>query len=215
MNTLADRLCAFDSATLYQAARNRGAMAPGIRSLTPGRRIAGPVLTVACPPGDNLMLHAAIAEARPGEVLVAQVHDASYGVWGEVLAVAAMARGVAALILDGSVRDIDGIRTLGFPVFARGTALRSANKQDLGCTRVPISCGGLLVWPSDYVVADDSGIVVLPQDSIDHILQAASGRAETERAMMESLRQGQTTMELLDLHAILARLSRERAGDFP
>ncbi|HWE61705.1 MAG TPA: RraA family protein [Chloroflexota bacterium] len=208
--TLIERLCAFDSATLYQAAGNRGAMAPGIHSLTPGRRVAGPALTVVCPPGDNLMLHAAVAEARPGAVLVAQVNAAGYGVWGEVLSVAAMARGIVALVIDGSVRDIDSIQELGFPVFAQGTALQTADKRDLGCIGVPISCGGQLVWPADYVVADDSGIVVIPREAVEQTLAAAAARVAKETAIMESLRQGQTTMDLLELRPILARSTEER-----
>jgi 4-hydroxy-4-methyl-2-oxoglutarate aldolase len=207
---LAAQLIAFDTATLYEAAGQRGAMAPGIHALTPAKRAAGPALTVICPPGDNLMLHAAVAEARPGEILVAQCHDPTIGVWGEVLTVAALAQGVAGLVIDGAVRDIDSIRALGFPVFARGTALRAARKAALGCLRAPISCGGLLVWPGDYVVADDSGIVVLGAAAVDATLQAAQARREKETALMESLRQGRTTMELLNLESILNGLTQDR-----
>ncbi len=197
--SLAARLAAFDTGTLHEAAGQRGAMAPGIHSLVPGLRVAGPALTVACPPGDNLMLHVAVAQAQAGEIVVAQCHDASFGVWGEVLSVAAQARGVAALVVDGSVRDIDAIRELGFPVFARGTALRGAQKAARGVVRGPISCGGLLVWPGDYVIADDSGLVVLPERDVTTVLDQAAARRDNESVMMERLRAGATTMELLGL----------------
>jgi 4-hydroxy-4-methyl-2-oxoglutarate aldolase len=202
------RLAEFDTATLHEAAGQRGALAPGIVSLVPGCRVAGPALTAACPRGDNLMLHAAVAEARPGEVLVAQCHDASFGVWGEVLTEAALARGIAALVVDGSVRDLDGIRALGFPVFARGTALQGAAKAELGTVRAPVSCGGVLVRPDDYVVADDSGVVVIARAEVDAVLAAAAERREKEARLVEELRQGRTTLELLGLEPVLERLAR-------
>lgn len=93
------------------------------------------------------MLHAAVADARPGEILVVQCHDASFGVWGEVLMTSAMAQGIAGLIIDGSVRDVDALRAARFPVFSRGLALKGAVKARRGLLRQPISCGGLLVWP--------------------------------------------------------------------
>jgi 4-hydroxy-4-methyl-2-oxoglutarate aldolase len=207
--TFAARLAEFDTATLYEAANQRGAMAPGLRTLLPGVRVAGPALTVICPPGDNLMLHAAVADARPGEIIVAQTHDPSFGVWGEVLTVAAMARGVAALVVDGSVRDIDSIRALGFPIFARDTALRSARKVERGCLRMPTSCGGLLVWPGDYLVADDSGIVVLAAGAAETVLEAALARRDKEAVLMDDLRRGGTTLDLLQLTAVLSQFMED------
>jgi 4-hydroxy-4-methyl-2-oxoglutarate aldolase len=203
---LCARLAAHDSATLYEASGQRGAMRPGIHALQLGKRVAGRALTVLSPPGDNLMLHAAIAAARPGEILVAQCHDGAYGVWGEIMTEGAMARGIAALVVEGSVRDIDTIRALGFPVFASGTSLLGTTKAVLGCLRVPISCGGQLVWPDDYIVADDSGIVVLSAATAQATLEAAEARRAKEAATIERLRAGATTMELMALEPVLAGL---------
>src|SRR2546425_10884388 len=119
----------FDTATLYEAAGQQGAMVPEIRPLARGTRLAGPALTVACPPGDNLMLHAAVADAAPGDVLVGQGHDFSFGVWGEVLMTAAQARGIAGLIFDGAVRDGGALRGAGFPVFCRAVSRRRGAKS--------------------------------------------------------------------------------------
>jgi 4-hydroxy-4-methyl-2-oxoglutarate aldolase len=207
----ASALAAFDTATLHEAAGQTGAMTRELVSLVPGRRVAGPALTAACPRGDNLMLHAAVAQAGPGEIIVAQCHDASYGVWGEVLAEAALARGVAALVVDGSVRDIDGIRALGFPVFARGTALQGATKNQLGTLQEPVSCGGVLVRPGDYVVADDSGIVSIAAGLVEAVLASAAERRDKEARLIEELRRGRTTIELLQLGPALEEL--ERGGD--
>src|SRR3989441_4387955 len=132
----------FDTATLYEAAGQQGAMVPEIRPLARGTRLAGPALTVACPPGDNLMLHAAVADAAPGDVLVAQCHDFTFGVWGEVLMTAAQARGIAGLILDGAVRDVGALERAGFPIFCRAVSMRAATKARRGHPPVPAAGGG-------------------------------------------------------------------------
>jgi len=202
-----EALRAFDTATLYEAAGQVGAMAPEMRPLARGQRIAGPALTVACPPGDNLMLHAAVAGAAPGDVLVAQCHDSSYGVWGEVLMTAAQAHGVVGLVLDGAVRDVPALREAGFPIFCRAISMRAAAKTRRGTLRLPVSCGGLLVWPGDLVVADDTGVVVLPVASVERILERARARQQKEAALFTALRQGRTTLELLGLQPVLDALN--------
>ena len=202
--SLAARLVAFDTATLYEAGGQRGALLPGITALSSERRVAGPALTVLAAPGDNLALHAAVAVASPGQVIVAQCHDAQIGGWGEVLTVAAIARGVAALVVDGAVRDLDAIRELGFPVFARGTSISAATKSAPGHIRLPINCGGQIVRPGDYLVADVSGLVVIEAEAVEETLVAAGARVAKEIGMMEQLRAGATTVELLGLGAALA-----------
>lgn len=192
------RLRALDTATLYES----GAlvtMGPEIRMLSGGGRLAGPTLTVMCPPGDNLMIHIAVAQAQPGTVLVAQCHNPGYGVWGEVLTVAAMARGIAGLVLDGSVRDLGAIRRLGFPVFARGTALPGTAKRGRGMIGAATTCGGTLVRSGDIIVADESGIVIIQAETAQSILAKAEERCRKEAAIMDELRGGRTTIELLGL----------------
>jgi 4-hydroxy-4-methyl-2-oxoglutarate aldolase len=203
--TLAERLSTLDTATLYESGA-RGTMTPDIKMLSGLRRLAGPAITVMCHPGDNLMIHVALAQAQTGAVMVVQSHDASYGVWGEVLTVAAMARGIAGLVVDGSVRDLGAIRRLGFPVFARGTALRGTNKSARGTVGAVITCGGAPVSPDDLIVADESGIVVIRPKEAEDVLARAQERCRKEAAMMSELRAGRTTMELL-------RLDERSSGD--
>ena len=180
-------------------------MAPGIGMLSGAGRLAGPALTAMCHPGDNLMIHVAVAQAEPGAVLVVQCHDPSYGVWGEVLTVAAQARGIAGLVLDGSVRDLGAMRRLGFPVFARGTALRGTGKSGPGTVASAVTCGGTPVWPGDLIVADESGIVVVRPGEAEDILVKARERERKEAVMMSELRAGRTTMELLGLDGGVAK----------
>lgn len=196
--TLVERLGALDTATLYESGAS-ATMMPEIKMLSGDRRLAGPALTVICHPGDNLMIHVAVATAPTGAVMVVQSHDASYGVWGEVLTVAAMARGIAGLVVDGSVRDLDAIRRLGFPVFARGTALRGTAKSARGLVGAVTSCGGVPVSPADLIVADESGIVVIRPDQANYVLARAEERCRKEAAMMKELRAGRTTMDLLGI----------------
>ncbi|MGA8658168.1 MAG: hypothetical protein WB586_18650 [Chthoniobacterales bacterium] len=169
------------------------------RRFASSRQCLGPALTIMCPPGDNLMIHVAVARAEPGAVLVAQCHDPGYGVWGEVLTVAAMARGIAGLILDGSVRDLGAIRRLRFPLFARATALPGTTKSARGAVGVLTTCGGALVWPDDIIVADESGIVIIRPDEAEQVLTRAEERCRKEATMMDELRTGRTTMDLLGL----------------
>jgi len=200
-------LLSVDTATLYEAAEGARVLDPSLRPLESGYRFAGPALTVACPPGDNLMLHAAVADARPGEVLVAQCHDASFGVWGEVLMTSAIARGIAGLVLDGGVRDVPAIRAAKFPVFCRSISIPGAGKKRRGLLRQPISCAGALVWPGDIVLADDSGVVVVAAADLDAALAAAMRRQKKEVSMMAALRDSETTLDLLDLRATLQKLA--------
>jgi 4-hydroxy-4-methyl-2-oxoglutarate aldolase len=193
-----DRLMEFDTGTLYEAA-GEGALAPGLLPLSGEARIAGPALTVACPPGDNLAIHLAVAQAREGEVLVAQTHDWTFGVWGEVLTVAAMAKGIRGLVIDGGVRDLDAIRELGFAVFARGTALVGTRKKEPGVVRAPVTCSGQLIRPGDLIVADLSGVVAIRHERLDEVLAAATARRDKEAGMLRQLRAGRTTVELLHL----------------
>jgi len=196
--TVVEQLRTLDTATLFESGA-RATMAPEIRMLSGDCRLAGPILTVVCPPGDNLMIHLAVARAPTGAVLVAQTHDPAYGVWGEVLTVAAKTRGIAGLVLDGSVRDLGAIRRLGFPVFARGTALPGTTKSARGTIGLVMTCGGALVWPGDIIVADESGIVLIRPDEAEQVLSRAEERCRKEAAMMNELRTGRTTMDLLGL----------------
>ena len=121
------RLGALDTATLHESGA-KTTLNGSIKMLSGSRRLVGQALTVLCPAGDNLMIHVAVARAQPGDVLIVQCHDPDYGVWGEVLSVGAMSRGVAGLVLDGSVRDLAAIRALDFPLFA-GRHLLARNRK--------------------------------------------------------------------------------------
>lgn len=199
-----DRFLGFDPATLYEAAGHRGMVDPAIRPAWPGARLCGVVATAECPPGDNLMLHQAVAAAKPGVVIVASLGQYLLtGAWGEILTVAAQAAGVAGLAVDGAVRDIDAIAEHEFPVFSQGLAIGSCTKDRMGKLDEPIQFGGVLVRSGDIIVGNTDGLVILDQDRLDEIYQAAVGRRQREAEIMAELRQGKTTLELLGLPALV------------
>lgn len=155
----------------------------GIRPLwSGGPRVAGPAYPVRCPPGDNLMLHAAIYRAAPGSVVVVEAGDTEYAVAGGNVCAVAQRRGIAAFVVDGVVRDLAEARAAGFPIFARGVVPIPGAKEAIGVLNGPIRCGGVRVSPGDIVVADEEGIVVVPVDRRGEVLAAAQERAAKDAA---------------------------------
>lgn len=171
-----------------------------VKPAWPGARLAAPAAPVRCTPGDNLAIHVAVATAARGHVLVVDVGDvAERGYWGEVLTTGAESRGLAGLVIDGGVHDIDAIATHGFPVFSAAIALRGATKQSPGTVGVPVVVGGVSVAQGDWVVGDADGVTVVPGATLRPVVEAARARAEKEHKMFVALRNGSTTMELLGL----------------
>ena len=164
----------------------------GIRPLWPSMpRVAGPAFTVRCPPGDNLMLHAAIHRAAPGDVVVVQSGDLDYALAGGNVCAVAQRRGIAGFVLDGLIRDLTEIQTMGFPVHARGLIPIPGTKSAIEPLNAPVACCGVTVHPGDMVVADDDGIVVIPRARIHQVL--ADARAKLDRETEESLEDWQET----------------------
>ncbi|MEU9132615.1 RraA family protein [Kitasatospora sp. NPDC048540] len=150
----------------------------GIRPLWPSAgRVAGPAFTVRCPPGDNLMLHAAIHRAEPGSIVVVEAGDVEFAVAGGNVCAVAQRRGIAAFVVDGVIRDLAEVRAMGFPVFARGVVPVPGAKAAVAPLGGPVRCGGVTVRAGDVVVADEEGVVVAPGDRLDQVLLAARAKA--------------------------------------
>ena len=174
-----------------------------VRPAYPGAKLAAPAYPVRCTPGDNLAVHVAVARAPHGHALVVSVGDErERGYWGEVLTTAAEARGLAGLVIDGCVRDSTALVAHAFPVFATGLALPGATKQEAGDVDRPTVVGDVEVQSGDWVVGD--------ADDLAAVLAAAQARAEKEKHLFERLREGETTLDLLDLDPSAVRGTRER-----
>lgn len=171
-----------------------------LRPLASGMVLAGPALPVRCKPGDNLALHLAIAAAQPGDVLVVDYGGSlASGPFGEIMALACQMRGIAGLIIDGAVRDSAQIATLGFPVFARGVNIRGTAKLDRGQVGGPVAMGGATIAHGDIILGDADAILVLAAKDLPAALAAAETRTQREAVMMDRLRLGETTLEILGL----------------
>lgn len=190
-------------ATAHEVMGRIGAMDYEIKAIYSGMKVCGPAITVLCHPGDNIMLHKAVAIAQPGDILVANVGSMMGGYWGEVLTVAAQARGIGGLVLDGGVRDGIAIRKRGFPTFCRGLSMKGTVKETLGLINHPISCGNVMVNPGDIILGDDDGLVVIPKVEAHEVLKKSHERENKEEKIMEELKKGKLTLELLGLDRVL------------
>ncbi|CAH1667435.1 4-carboxy-4-hydroxy-2-oxoadipate aldolase/oxaloacetate decarboxylase [Chelatococcus asaccharovorans] len=192
-------LLALGSSTLFEAGPGVEVLDPALRPMWAGARVAGPAYTVRCAPGDNLAIHVALARLPSGSVLVVECSGEVRGYWGEVLTVAAQARGVLGLVINGGVRDIDAMAHLRFPVFARARCVRGTVKQHAPSVGSPLVVAGAKIAPQDIIVGDADGVIAIPQARMGDIVAAARKRSQAEQAFMEKLRAGSTTLELLGL----------------
>lgn len=195
-------LSSCDVATLHEAAGRVGNLSPSIRPIQSGAHIAGRAVTAAVQPGDNLAVHRAVLECRPGDVLVVAANGHLAGYWGEILAVAAQARGVLGLVIDGGCRDVAALRRRNFPVWSAGVSVHGTTKKAPGTVNSPVAVGGVLVAPGDYVVADDDGVVCVAAARVNDVLAAALARAEREERVMAGLVAGGTTFELMGIERV-------------
>ena len=194
---LLKQIAAYSAATIHEALGKYGALPSGIRPVSPAMKLCGRAFTIQSMPGDNLLLHRAIAQASPGDVLIADMsgfYEAGY--WGEILTVASQARGIAGLVLDGCIRDANEIEELGFPVFSRGLCIRGTTKYGKGSLNEPISIGDIRIEPGDVIVGDRDGLVIIPASRVEETIEKSEARIQKEQRTMQALRDGKTTLEI-------------------
>lgn len=166
-------------------------MAAAIKPIAEGMTFAGQALTVQCMVGDNAPLHYALASAWPGCILVVDARGhMDTAVWGGILTHAAMVKGVGAMVVDGSVRDVDEIRQSGFALFTRGVVPNGPHKGFGGSVNAPISCAGVAVGPGDLVVGDADGVVVIREDQMTGLLDRSRARMAKEEGILAKLDSG-------------------------
>ena len=194
------RLAALPAATIYEAAGKVGDMAPAIRPLVQGARLAGPAFTLRTMPGDNLAVFHAIAAAPPGAVLVIDGGDTErVTIWGGTSTVAAQARRLAGCVTNAAARDLDEIRESGFPVFAPGVSVRGTAKAHPGWMGIPVVVGGVIVNPGDIVVGDADGVVVVAAGRAAEVATKAEAKRRDELEREARLRAGE------DISTVLGR----------
>jgi len=199
---VSEELARLGAATVYEASGREGLVDLDLHQLIPGSRAAGPARTVRCGQGDNLMVHAVMDRAQPGDVLVLTMPEPEpVALIGELLATQARGRGVAALLVDAAVRDVEDLRELGLPIWARWIRVRGATKDDVGTLDEPVEVGGAEIRPGDQVVLDVDGVVVVRRERLDEVLDAARTRAEYERGKRAQLEAGALSYDLDNLRA--------------
>ncbi|MET0674057.1 MAG: 4-carboxy-4-hydroxy-2-oxoadipate aldolase/oxaloacetate decarboxylase [Microbacterium pygmaeum] len=202
-----DALAAFGSATVHEAMGRVGYAGPRIRPVQQGAAISGSAITVSAAAGDNLMVHAAIEQSRPGDVIVVvPVTDSPHGFIGELMATQMQVRGVRGYVTSGGVRDTAELRAMGFPVWTAYVSAQGTVKDTAGSVNVPVVLDGVLVRPGDIVVADDDGVTVVPRHRAGDTLEAADARAAREAANRARYAAGEISMDLNDLRPVLADL---------
>lgn len=194
----------FGVSTVYEAAGQRGLVDVPLIQLVPGSRLAGPARTVRCGQDDNLMVHAVMEQAQPGEVLVITMpRPRPIALVGELLALQAHARGVAGLLVDAAVRDVEDLVRLGLPIWCRYVRAAAATKKEIGAVGEPVTVGGARIEQGDVVVMDADGAVVVPAARIREVFVAAQARAQREGTLREKLRAGQLTYDLHGLRQLV------------
>ena len=203
---LVKRLGALGVATVHEAYGRFGLMKPYLRPVWAGGEAAGTAVTVLVHPGDNWMIHVAVEQCKPGDILVVGCSaDNTDGMFGDLLATSLMARGVTGLVIDAGVRDAKSLREMGFPVWSKAISAKGTVKATLGAVNVPVVCAGVNVVPGDAVVADDDGVVVVGRKDAAEVVTKGEKRHSDEDNKRKQLAAGVLGLDMYNMREPLAK----------
>lgn len=172
-------------------AGRRGALDARIRSMTPGRSAAGTAFTVEVRPGDNLMIHAALMLAQPGDILVVDGKgDMTSALMGELMCEHALATGLKAVVIDGAIRDVATLRDGTLPIFAVGCNANGPTRVQAGRVGTPVSAGGVPIASGDLIVCDDDGVVAIPRNEAAALIEPAKAKIASEARRLKDIQEG-------------------------
>jgi 4-hydroxy-4-methyl-2-oxoglutarate aldolase len=203
---LVKRLGALGVATVHEAYGRSGLMKPYLRPVWASGEAAGTAVTVLTHPGDNWMIHVAVEQCQPGDMLVVGCSaDNTDGMFGDLLATSLMARGVKGLVIDAGVRDAKSLREMGFPVWSRAISAKGTVKAALGSVNVPVVCAGVNVMPGDAVIADDDGVVVVGRKDAADVAAKGEKRHADEDGKRRRLASGVLGLDMYSMREALAK----------
>ena len=195
------------ASTTHEALGRYQLMKPYMRPVWAGASIAGPAVTILAQPGDNWMLHVAIEQCQPGDIVVLGcTTDNTDGMIGDLIATSLKARGVKGVILDAGCRDVAVLKEMGFPIWARAISSKGTVKATLGSVNIPVVCAGVYVEPGDAVVADDDGVVVVPKRYAVETAAKAQKRFADEEAKRVILAAGILGLDMYNMREPLAKV---------
>jgi 4-hydroxy-4-methyl-2-oxoglutarate aldolase len=200
------RLGALGASTVHEAYGRAGLMKPYLRPVWVGGEAAGTAVTVLAHPGDNWMIHVAVEQCRPGDILVVGcTSDNTDGMFGDLLATSLKARGVTGLVIDAGCRDVKSLREMGFPVWSKAISAKGTVKATLGAVNIPVVCAGINVEPGDAVIADDDGVVVVRRKDAAEVAAKGEKRHADEEGKRKQLASGALGLDMYNMREPLAK----------
>jgi len=203
-------LSKLSTASVADVLNGKGVFSSSIKPIVPGKKVVGKAYTATTPAGDMLTCYWALNKSLEGYVLI--IDGGGYtesAIWGSLMTQEAKEKKLAGVIIDGSIRDSDGVRDAGFPVFAITTTPRDGSIRAIGELEVPVTCGGATVHPGDYIIGDDDGVVVIPERLLEKVINGAKDAEEMEKSIQKELKKGKSLYDLFSLDRMVLKKERE------